>query len=44
MGGPGQMAERIGNWAINQRVAGSIPSRANGQMNDCHIWFDTELT
>ena len=23
-----QMAERLGNWAINQKVAGSIPGRA----------------
>ena len=24
----GQMAERLGHWAINQKVAGSIPGRA----------------
>ena len=28
MGGPGQMAEWLGNWAINHKVACSIPGRA----------------
>ena len=25
----GQMAEQLGRWAINQKVVGSIPGRAN---------------
>ena len=25
----GQMAERLGSWAINQKVVGSIPGRSN---------------
>ena len=28
----GQMAERLGNWAINQKVACSIPGRAKNDI------------